>query len=84
MLLSELIRRQKTILQYLKYIQPLKSLLENGNGFTFINSLKSEAKSFSSSPDIQKIDNFLKLFYRLFLYSIIGIFAKVISKFLKI
>ncbi len=71
-------------MQYLKYIRPLKFLFENGNSFTFINSLKSEAKSFSGSPDIQKIDNFLKLFYKLFLYSVIGIFAKVISKILKL
>ena len=62
------------ILQYLKYIQPLKSLIENGTG----------AKSFSSDANIQKIDNFVKLFYKLFLYSVIGIFAKLISRIFKL
>ena len=62
------------ILQYLKYIQPLKSLIENGTG----------AKSFSSDVNIQKIDNFVKLFYKLFLYSVIGIFAKLISRIFKL
>ncbi len=70
-------------MQYLKYIQPLKSLFENGNGFTFLNSLKSEAKSLSRNANIEKIDNFMKLFYKLFLYSIIGIFVKIVSRFLK-
>ena len=62
------------ILQYLKYIQPLKSLIENGTG----------VKSFSSNANIQKIDDFFKLLYKLFLYSVIGVFAKIISKILKL
>ena len=61
-------------MQYLKYITPLKSLIEDSLG----------TKSFSSNANIQKIDDFLKLFYKLFLYSVIGIFAKLISKILKI
>jgi hypothetical protein len=84
MLLSKPFRSSKNILQYLKYIQPLKALFENVNGFTLCNSLKSDAKSFSTNPDIKKIDNFVKLFYKLFLYSVIGIFAKIISKILKL
>ena len=61
-------------MQYLKYITPLKSLIEDSFG----------AKSFSSNANIQKIDDFLKLFYKLFLYSVIGVFAKLISKILKL
>ena len=74
MLLSESIKETKNILQYLKYIQPLKSLIENGSG----------VKLFSESADIKKIDTFLKLFYKLFLYSVIGIFAKLISRIFKL
>ena len=74
MLLSTPSKESKPILQYLKYIQPLKSLIENGTG----------VKLFSSDVNIQKIDNFLKLFYKLFLYSIIGVFAKLISRILKL
>ncbi|OGI09731.1 MAG: hypothetical protein A3I68_05170 [Candidatus Melainabacteria bacterium RIFCSPLOWO2_02_FULL_35_15] len=71
-------------MQYLKGFQILKSFIGNGNGFTLIDSLKSEAKSFSTDPNIKKIDSFLKLFYKLFLYSIIGVFAKLISKIFKL
>ncbi len=62
-------------MQYLKSFQILKSLIGNGNGSTLIDS---------TDPNIKKIDSFLKLFYKLFLYSIIGVFAKLISKILKL
>ena len=74
----------KNILQYLKYIQPIKSFIEHSTGFTIFDSLKSEVKSFSKTADFKKVDDFLKLFYKLFLYSVIGVFAKIISKILKL
>lgn len=60
--------------------------LSNSSCTQVIDYLKSSAKGISSaSKDIklEKIDSVLKLIYQLFLYSIVGVFAKVLTKFFK-
>ncbi len=60
--------------------------LSNGSCTQVIDYLKSGAKGIkSASKDIklEKIDSVLKLIYQLFLYSIVGIFAKILTRFFK-
>ena len=59
----------------------LKLLLSNENIFPFLNDLGFE-KAFAANTNIEKIDNILKLIYRLFLYSVVGFFAKILIKIL--
>lgn len=53
--------------------------LKNTNG-SFINHFSSNVPAFTSGIDLRKFDNIFKLFYQLFLYSVIEVFSKIIIK----
>ena len=55
----------------------------NGNCSSLFNTLKSEIEPIVSEVSLEKIDNFLKLIYKLFLYSVFGFIAKLIIKIFK-
>ncbi len=55
----------------------------NGNGNHLFDTLKSEVKPIISEITSGKIDNLVKLLYRLFIYSVFGFVAKFIMKILK-
>ena len=60
--------------------------LSNGNRTQLIDCLKLggvAVKSISKDIKLEKIDSILKLLYQLFLYSIVGSFAKVLAKLFK-
>ena len=57
--------------------------LSKGNCTQLVDYLKSGTKEISKDIKLEKFDSVLKLIYRLFLYSIVGVFAKVLIKFFK-
>ena len=79
-------KRKKTdnnIWQSLKNIDIVKLILSSRNNSNFLNVLRSEAGAVTTNLNFQKIDNILRLIYKLFLYSVVGVFAKFIIKFLR-
>lgn len=68
-------------LDFLKHVLPSKASLSNGKT-SFLKGLKAEAEALSQL-NIEKVDNILKLIYKLFLYSLLGFLAKFIIKLLK-
>lgn len=75
-------KQVKSILKSLKKSDFIKFIQNNKNGEALINYLKPDIKL--SAIKLKKIDNVIKLLYKLFLYSILGFFAKIITRFLKI
>lgn len=63
----------------------LNLLTSNRVSAAFINEASKDiASRISNNPGVVKAENILKLIYKLFLYSVIGFFAKLISKFFKL
>ena len=61
----------------------IKFFIRNGNGTPILNYIKSGISSLPSDINLKKIDNVFKLIYQLFLYSIIGFFAKLVIRLFK-
>ncbi|MBI3590445.1 MAG: hypothetical protein HY094_03580 [Candidatus Melainabacteria bacterium] len=61
----------------------IKFFIRNGGGIPVMNYIKSGISSLPADMNLKKIDNVFKLIYQLFLYSIIGFFAKLVIKLFK-
>ncbi|MBI2995976.1 MAG: hypothetical protein HYY52_04655 [Candidatus Melainabacteria bacterium] len=57
----------------------LKNLISNINTFTSLNG--TAGVNHSSIASIKKVADIYKLIFRLFLYSVIGFFAKIVLRF---
>ena len=62
----------------------LKNLFFNSRSVTHSNGIKAEKSNHTSDISFKKIYNVYKLIYKLFLYSILGFFANILARFLKI
>ena len=71
------------IWQSLKNMDIVKLVFNSRNNSNLLSVLRSEVGVVATTLNFQKIDTIFKLIYKLFLYSVIGIFAKFIIKFLK-
>ena len=70
----------------MQYINPqniIKLFSGNWGGKSLFNTLKSEIEPIASEVSLEKVDNFIKLLYKLFFYSIFGFIAKLITKIFK-
>lgn len=63
----------------------LNLLASNRISTSFINDASRDITSrISNNVNLNKMENVFKLIYKLFLYSIISFFAKIISKIFKL
>ena len=61
----------------------LKAILTNGKSISLMEEIKSELSPILIKNNLDKVDNIIKLIYKLFLLSTVGVFIKLIAKFLK-
>ncbi len=64
-------------------IDLFKTILKNGNSPSLFEEIKSELQPILIKNSFDKADNMIKLIYKLFLLSVVGLFIKLITKFLK-
>lgn len=63
----------------------LNLLVSNRISSSFINDASRDITSrISNNANLSKAENVLKLVYKLFLYSVISFFAKIISRIFKV
>ena len=65
----------------------LKGVLSKKSGFGFLSGKNGKTLTAldltATKANLQKIDNVFKLIYKLFLYSVVGLFAKIVIKLFK-